>query len=123
LRTLEYSQRLTHCRRCLLADDQTPSVGRRLFDSASAGGAQALGVVGGITPGRSADIVTLDATHVSLAGCDGDAALDAWIFAARGGAIDSVWRRGVKVVNGGRHIHAHEIATRYRATLAKLQST
>jgi formiminoglutamate deiminase len=122
LRTLEYSQRLTHRRRCVLADDQTPSVGRRLFDSASAGGAQALGVATGIAPGMSADIVALDATHPSLADANGDTTLDAWLFAARAGAIDSVWRGGVKVVSNGRCIDAPAIATRYRATLAKLQS-
>jgi formiminoglutamate deiminase len=122
LRMLEYSQRLTRRRRCVLADDQTASVGRRLFDAASAGGAQALGVATGIAPGMSADIVALDATHPSLADANGDAALDAWIFAARGRAVDSVWRNGVKVVSDGRCVHAPTIAARYRATLGKFQS-
>lgn len=118
LRTLEYSQRLTHRARCLLADDGTPSVGRRLFASACAGGAQALGVASGIAGGNAADIVSLDAAHPALADRKGDALLDSWLFA--GGAIDCVWRRGVKVVSGGRHRDAAEIAKRYRATLAKV---
>jgi cytosine/adenosine deaminase-related metal-dependent hydrolase len=70
----------------------------------------------------SADIVALDATHPSLADANGDAALDAWIFAARGRAVDSVWRNGVKVVSDGRCVYAPTIAARYRATLGKFQS-
>jgi formiminoglutamate deiminase len=120
LRALEYSQRLSMRMRCLLADEQMPSVGRRLFEAAARGGAQALGIAYGIAPGNAADIVTLDGNHPALADRKGDLALDSWIFAARGGAIDSVWRQGVKVVSGGRHRGAEAVAARYRATLARL---
>lgn len=117
LRALEYGQRLTHRARNLLA---TGSVGRWLFDGALAGGAQALGVEAGLAVGRPADIVSLDARHPSLCGRGGDLLLDGWIFAARAGAIDCVWRRGKKLVEGGRHVAADAVAARYRATLAKL---
>ena len=53
------------------------------------------------------------------AGRSGDAILDSWIFAARA-PVDCVWRNGVKLVENGRHIHAEAIATRYRATLARI---
>jgi formiminoglutamate deiminase len=120
LRALEYAQRLSARARCRLADAQTPSVGRRLFEAACLGGAQALGVDGGIVAGASADIVSLNGDHPALAQRSGDLALDSWIFAARGGAIDAVWRRGAKVVSGGRHRNADAIAQRYRATLARI---
>ena len=74
----------------------------------------------GLIEGAPADIVALDLDHPSLAGRDGDALLDGWIFAARGGAVDRVWRRGRKVVEAGRHVDRAAIAQRYRATLAKV---
>jgi formiminoglutamate deiminase len=120
LRMLEYGQRLTLRARCVLADAETPSVGRRLFDAARAGGAQALGAASGIAAGASADIVALDAAHPALADRDGDLALDSWIFAARRGAVDAVWREGVKLVSGGRHRDGGAVAARCRATLARV---
>jgi formiminoglutamate deiminase len=120
LRTLEYSQRLTGRARAVLADEHTLSVGRRLFDGALRGGAQALGVTCGIEPGSSADIVALHAEHPALMERREDTALDSWIFAARDDVIDCVWRRGEKVVSGGRHRDAGAIAERYRKTVAKL---
>lgn len=119
LRALEYSQRLARRKRALLVDVDEPSVGMRLFSGALAGGAQALGVAAGIAPGNAADIVSLDLDHPSLFGADDDLA-DRWIFAARDGAIDSVWRAGRKVVESGRHVAAGAIAERYRRTLAAL---
>lgn len=119
LRALEYSQRLQHRKRALLVDTGEPSVGARLFASALAGGAQALGVRAGLAPGHPADIVSLDLDHPSLFGGEADL-LDRWIFAAREGAIDHVWRAGRKVVESGRHIAASAIADRYRRTVAAL---
>lgn len=119
LRGLEYSQRLAHRRRALLAGEGM-SVGRTLFDAAQAGGAQALGVRGGIAVGNVADIVALDANHPALAGMAGDTLLDAWIFAARHGAVASVWRSGQQMVREGRHIAAEAVAARYRKTVAAL---
>ncbi len=120
LRLLEYSQRLAHRARGLIASAARPSVGVTLFAGALSGGAQALGVAGGIVPGASADIVSLDAGHDALAGRSGDALFDGWIFAARTGAVDCVWRRGRKVVSGGRHVAADAISAAYRRTMKKL---
>jgi formiminoglutamate deiminase len=120
LRTLEYSQRLTHQRRAMLASDEQSSVGHRLVTAAQAGGAQALGVETGLAVGRPADIVSFDADHVALAESDVATMLDRWIFAARGGLIDGVWRSGRKVVAEGRHVAADAIGANYRRTLERL---
>lgn len=120
LRTLEYSQRLNQRRRALLGNGQTPSVGRRLFEAALFGGAQALGVEGGFAVGRSADIVSLDPDHPSLFEADDETLLDRWLFATRAGAIDGVWRAGTRHVSGGKHLRASAVAQRYRATLKRL---
>jgi formimidoylglutamate deiminase len=104
LRQLEYGQRLKHRERNVLSDGPGVSTGRRLFDDALAGGAQALAQpVTGLQAGARADIVTLDMTHPSLAGRRNDAVLDGWIFAGRSDAIDSVWAGGIQVVTQGRH--------------------
>ena len=60
LRTLEYGQRLIHRQRNVLGDP-TQSTGRRLFELALAGGAQAVGgAVGALAVGNRADFVVLD---------------------------------------------------------------
>jgi formiminoglutamate deiminase len=115
LRALEYIQRLTHRARNVLASSETRSTGRRLFDAALAGGARALGAAASsLAVGASADIVSLDVNHPSLTARSGDELLDSWIFAARGGAVDCVWRFGHPVVAGGRHRHRERITNRYR---------
>jgi len=121
LRGLEYSQRLAHRGRNMLAAG-AGSTARRLFDAALAGGAQALGTTGGIAVGAPGDLISLDAGHVSLVGRSGDALLDSWIFAGRAGAIDCVWRAGRKRVAGGRHVDADAIAARYRKTVSRILS-
>lgn len=84
LRKLEYSQRLKHLTRNALAGRAGHSTGRRIFESAAVGGAQALQPnMGAIEIGKRADFVVLDATHNSLLGPTNDAVLDAWIHALR----------------------------------------
>ena len=107
LRTLEYGQRLIHRQRNVLGDANR-STGRRLFDAALAGGAQAAGATDDA-------VVTLDA-----AGHHGDALLDHWLFAADNTAVISVDRGGVRLVDHGRHRDRDRIAARYRKTLARL---
>jgi formiminoglutamate deiminase len=119
LRGLEYSQRLTLRKRALLVDGAEPSVGATLFAKVQAGGAQALGVTDGIAAGNAADIVSLDLQHPALVGASTDL-LDRWIFAARPGAIDAVWRAGRKLVDHGRHVAADTVADRYRRTVTAL---
>ena len=121
LRQLEYGQRLEHRERNVLSAGAGRSTGGTLYDHALAGGAQALAQeTVGLTTGARADIVTLDAAHPSLAGREGDAVLDGWIFAAGSGAIDCVWAGGRKVVDGGRHTLRHAARERFNAAVRRL---
>lgn len=120
LRALEYSQRLALRARALLASEDSPFVGANLFARAIDGGAQALGVPAGLAAGHAADVVALDLDHPSFAGADDATLIDRWTFAARCGAIDSVWRAGIKRVEKGRHVAADAIAAAYRSCLTRL---
>ena len=92
LRTLEYTQRLALRSRNVLAGPINPSTGATLFKAAREGGAQALGVQGGIAVGASADFLELDLGAPALASRDQDALLDGWLFAGRQREIKTVWR-------------------------------
>jgi Cytosine deaminase and related metal-dependent hydrolases len=61
LRALEYSQRLRHRVRNVIADEDSPDVAANLWLGAAQGGAQAVGQpVGMIAAGRRADLLALD---------------------------------------------------------------
>jgi len=122
LRLLEYGQRLAYRARNVLAMRESGSTGQSLFRHTLVGGAQALGASAGLAPGASADFITLDADHPSLAGRSGAAWIDGLVFAAGRDAIDGVWRRGVQLVSGGRHRAREPILRRYRATLEQTLS-
>ncbi|MDG4896768.1 formimidoylglutamate deiminase [Mesorhizobium sp. WSM4976] len=119
LRQLEYSQRLAHRARNVLAR-AGGSTGRALFDASLDGGGQALGAgPSRIAAGGAADLVSLEQNHPSLAGKAGDAILDAWIF-ANGTKVDCVWVHGRKQVSGGRHAKREVVAKRFREVMAAL---
>ena len=117
LRLLEYGQRLMRRERNVMANGSGRSTGAALFDACLAGGAQALGDRHGLRPGASADIVSLDARHVSLQSRPVEALLDALVFAAGRSAVDCVWRGGRRVVSGGRHVSRDAVEREYRAAL------
>lgn len=117
LRLLEYGQRLALRGRNVLAPDATRSSGRFLFEGALQGGAQALGVAAGLQVGASADLLELDPAHPALQARQNDAWLDSWVFAARNGALRSVWRHGRQVVADGRHLQREAITTAFAAAL------
>lgn len=120
MRTLEYSQRLRDHSRAALA---TPalSTGRRLWEGAARGGAQAAGRnAGAIAPGMLADLVALDGSHPDLAGLSGDRLLDAFVFAADPGAVADVWAAGRHMVRAGRHIDHDAIRRDYLAIRKRL---
>ena len=119
LRLLEYGQRLALRGRNVVSPGELSS-GRWLYQQAQNGAAQALGVGAGLAVGEAADLVELDTAHPSLHGRDGDALLDSWVFAARGGAVRAVWRNGRQWVRDGRHVHRDAVAARYRATLQRV---
>lgn len=117
LRQLEYSQRLQHRARNVMAVAEG-STGRALFDGALEGGHIAMGVRGqGLKTGASADLVALDVSRLPHA--KGDMMLDGLIFANRAKPAH-VWVRGIKQVENGRH-HLHEQAEAgFRAVLGAL---
>lgn len=120
LSLLEYSQRLTHRARNVVARENM-STGRALTELALAGGAQALGGGGGrIAVGAPADFVSLDVQHPALYCRQADALLDAWIFASAGNSIDCVWVAGSKVVKEGRHVARDEVRHRFHRALQEL---
>ena len=120
LRTLEYGQRLARQARNVLASQVGQSTGAELFRCALGGGAQALGGDSGLGIGASADIVSLRDDHSDLAGRDGDAWIDSWVFAGGSRAVDCVWRFGRKVVAHGQHHARSRIVARYRAAIEGL---
>jgi formiminoglutamate deiminase len=122
LRALEYSQRLAHQKRNVLASDDCPSVARRLFDATLMGGAQAMGIAPGLAVGHAADFVTLNAAHPVLHGRTGDQLLDSWVFAARNNCVDTVWKRGKKLVSGGRHRENESVTRRYLKVVDRIMT-
>lgn len=121
LRLLEYSQRLQHRSRALLAAAER-STGRVLLESAAQGGAQAAGRGAGmIREGEWADLLALDMTSTDLDGRQSDAILDTWIFAGDDRMVTEVWSAGRQIVTGGRHKAREVITSRYRRTMARLR--
>jgi formimidoylglutamate deiminase len=121
LRFLEYGQRLARRARNVMPATEGASTGRTLYDAALTGGAQSVGRrIGRLAPGHRADLVLLDPTHPDLATATGDRILDAYIFSAGAGAIDTVIVAGRTLVTAGRHHARDTITARYRKTLATL---
>jgi formiminoglutamate deiminase len=122
LRLMEYSQRLTHRARVLLAPPGV-STGRHLWDQAVRGGCQALDRrTGALAPGHRADIIVLDPTHPALTGREDDAILDALIFAAATSCITDVLVAGRHVVRDGQHIARRNIVQRWHRTVHRLKT-
>ena len=120
LRQLEYSQRLHHKARNVLAEPGR-STGRRLFDAAVASAAPVLArPVGALEPGNRADFMALDTGHLSMIGRMGDTWLDSWIFAVGKEAVREVWVGGKCVVQNGQHIAAEAIRRRYAGIVNQL---
>lgn len=118
LRTLEYSQRLRHRARNLLAAPEA-SVGRTLYAAALAGGARALGRdCGALRAGALADMVAIDRGGEALGALTDEQMLDGWVFAADDRVVREVWSAGRHVVREGRHVARERVAGRYRRTLA-----
>jgi len=123
LRQLEYSQRLALLSRNVLATGETPSTGRRLYEAALRGGAQALGqAVGAIAPGHRADFLVLDEVHPDLAGRSEDAILDTWQFVVGRELIRSVIAGGQIVVEARQHRARERINANYRRVMGRLMS-
>lgn len=117
---LDYSQRLRDRSRAALASE-IRSTGRRLLEEAAKGGARASARGSGVIEvGAFADLTALDASAVDLIGKNGDALLDAWIFAGSEPVVRDVWSAGRHVVREGRHIERDAIRARYVETIRAL---
>lgn len=122
LRQLEYSQRLLHKGRAMLATE-TKSAGRVLLEGAAKGGALAAGRnCGAIKVGCLADLVALNIHEIDLLGKQGDTALDTYIFAGDDRWVSDVWSGGRHVVKAGHHINRVTIASRYRDAMTNLRA-
>lgn len=120
LRWLEYGQRLTSRRRNVAAPPEG-STGARLHGAALEGGAAATArETGALEADRAADIVTLDAAHLLLAGKTDDAILDAWIFAGNANLVRDVMVGGSWVVRNGRHPEEDAIGREFVRTMERL---
>jgi formimidoylglutamate deiminase len=120
LRTLEYSQRLRDRSRAAMATPQL-STARRIFETATRGGAHSAGRNAGvIAPGMLADLIALDGEHVNLVGRSGDVILDSFVFAGDDQMVRDVWSAGRHMVTNGRHVHRAAIVAAYRAAMSDL---
>ncbi len=120
LRLYEYTQRLQHQQRTVLAE-KAGSNGRYLYESAAVGGAQAIGRdCGKIAVGRWADLVSLDSGATAMIGRKHDEFLDSWIFAADDSLVCDVWSAGRHMVKEGRHLQHSQISTAFAGTMQRL---
>ena len=122
LRMLEYSQRLFHRARNVLASERH-STGRALYQSAAIGGALAVGAhPGGVSVGAPADFFTLRRDQTALASRKGDDLLDTWIFTGGALLVDCVWIGGKRLVTDGRHHRRDEIARKFTEAMRALSA-
>lgn len=121
LRMLEYSQRLQHRARNVLAGGPHRSTGRTLYEAASSGGATALAQpMGALAVGNAADIVILDLDHPALIGRKGEAIIDSFIFSGGSAAIRDVFVSGRQIVFEGHHIDETAARDRFRRAISSL---
>jgi formimidoylglutamate deiminase len=127
LRVLEYGQRLSHGQRNLLAqagDETTAHTGRRLFDLALAGGVRSLAQpMGGLIPGRRADLVLLHADSPTLLGHGPRTVLDAWILGGTVNPVREVMVGGRWVIRDGRHDGEDTIIAAYKDSMAQASAS
>ena len=122
LKMLEYSQRLRQKQRAVLSD-LNRSTGRVLFEKSVQGGALSTQrETGEISPGKWADLISLDISNINLNGTYRDTTIDSWIFASNRNSIKEVWSAGSKIVQNGEHLSHQKITDRYRKTLSSLRN-
>lgn len=120
LRWLEYGQRLSSQARnvALVQSNADQHVGRQLFTSAVAGGAQACGLAtAGLTRGAVADLVCLDGDDPMLVGHGDASRLDALVFSGYQLPIDRVMVDGTWCVVDGEHVELDDSKADYAATV------
>ena len=121
LRLLEYSQRLQHRARNVMARGPHCSTGRTLYEAASSGGAIALAQpMGALAVGQAADIVILDLDHPALIGRHGEDIIDSFIFSGGNAAVRDVFVSGRQLVSEGRHSGEAAARDRFRRAVSNL---
>jgi formimidoylglutamate deiminase len=116
LRWLEYLQRLTLERRCVLGRPGG-STGESIYAEAAFTGGVALGrPIGALVPGYRADLVVLDEAHPLLAGRAPATMLDSYVFSAGAAAVRDVMVGGRWVIEDKAHRDEAAIAERARRT-------
>jgi formimidoylglutamate deiminase len=99
------------------------STGRVLFEKSVQGGALSTQrETGEISPGKWADLISLDISNINLNGTYRDTTIDSWIFASNRNSIKEVWSAGSKIVQNGEHLSHQKITDRYRKTLSSLRN-
>ena len=122
LAQLEYSQRLKHQERNVLAD-RNGSSGQALWLNAAAGGARALQRhCGEISVGKLADLVAIDDNAIALCSLEPDQLIDGLVFASREKCVLNLWSAGRICVNNGQHVAYQGISQSYRKTIKRLRS-
>src|SRR5258706_4294096 len=123
LRALEYSQRLRHRVRNVIADETLPDVAANLWLGAAAGGAQSTGQPAGvIATGKRADLVVLDGSDVDFEGLAAPAKLGVAIFSGNSNRVRDVFVAGRPIVENGRHGAQDSAAAAFRSTLKRLRT-
>jgi formimidoylglutamate deiminase len=120
-RELDYHLRLDRQRRVVLDRIDGEDISSRLFNYATTGGAQSLGLDSGVLePGRPADFFTIDLNDVSIAGSSAEELLPTIVFSLERTAVRDVAVNGRVVIAEGRHALASEIVEQYVRVAARL---
>lgn len=122
LRSFEYSQRLAHRGRNMLATGTQKSTGMNLFNSALQGGRAATGFNTAIEVGGRADFVVLDDAHPAMIGRHRDTIIDSFVFANSGNPIRDVYVAGKPVVIDGLHMNEGSVLANFAIAIKDLQA-
>jgi formimidoylglutamate deiminase len=122
-RELDYHLRLRDQQRTLLDQIDGQPLAKWLWECATIGGAQALGVsTGRVAKGEFADFFTVDLNDASIAGSSAENLLPLIVFSLERTAIRDVAVNGRLVVRDGRHERQDEIVSRYKGLHEKVWS-
>jgi formimidoylglutamate deiminase len=123
-RALEYHLRLDRLERVALVDagdTRESALARRLWQSATEAGAQALAVDAGvIRAGAMADFFTIDLDDVSIADAEDEALISSIVFSLERTAIRDIWIGGRAVVKERHHPLAADIVSRFQKLQRRL---
>ena len=119
LRLFEYGRRLGSGRRVRSVDRDNSHSGAWLWLHAAAGGNIVSGASAGkLQKGCRADFLVIDDQSVSIVQRQGDALLDAFVFASHGSnPVKDVWVGGKRVVKDGHSPVENEAAAAFRRTM------